>query len=154
MKCQSLFSRKIKKNISKCHLLKFSPSMQSVYHFCNEKVFKYLSQCKIKPTIRPVWSAKTQISLYVHPVWQGFLFIPLEVVEGTCYQQESNFLTSLNNIPTFHHQSFHLYFFFFIYHKYFHQYFYKFIMPSLTNLSKGEVPIRGLVKGYLVVILG
>ena len=30
MKCQILFSRKIKKNISKCCLLKFLPSMQSV----------------------------------------------------------------------------------------------------------------------------
>ena len=30
MKCQILFSRKNKKNISKCHLLKFLPSMQSV----------------------------------------------------------------------------------------------------------------------------
>ena len=29
MKCQILFSRKHKKNISKCHLLKFLPSMQS-----------------------------------------------------------------------------------------------------------------------------
>ena len=26
---------------------------------------------------RPVWPAKTQISLYIHPVWQGFSFIPL-----------------------------------------------------------------------------
>ena len=30
MKCQIPFSRKNKKNISKCHLLKFLPSMQSV----------------------------------------------------------------------------------------------------------------------------
>ena len=30
MKCQILFSRKNKKNISECHLLKFLPSMQSV----------------------------------------------------------------------------------------------------------------------------
>ena len=24
-----------------------------------------------------MWPAKTQISLYIHPVWQGFSFIPL-----------------------------------------------------------------------------
>ena len=30
MKCQSLFSRKKEKNISKCRLLKVLPSMQSV----------------------------------------------------------------------------------------------------------------------------
>ena len=30
MKCQILFSRKNKENISKCHLLKFLPSLQSV----------------------------------------------------------------------------------------------------------------------------
>ena len=30
MRCQILFSRKDKKNISKCRLLKFLPSMQSV----------------------------------------------------------------------------------------------------------------------------
>ena len=30
MKCQILFSRKNKKNISKCHQLKFLPSMQSI----------------------------------------------------------------------------------------------------------------------------
>ena len=46
-----------------------------------------LSQCTTKPTIRPVWPAKTQISLDIHPVWQGFSFIPLwEAVEGTCDQ--------------------------------------------------------------------
>ena len=33
MKYQILFSRKNKKNISKCHLLKFLPSMQSVNEF-------------------------------------------------------------------------------------------------------------------------
>ena len=30
MRCQVLFSRRNKKNISKCHLLKFLPSMQNV----------------------------------------------------------------------------------------------------------------------------
>ena len=29
------------------------------------------------PTIRPVWPAKGQRSLYIHPRWQGFWFIPL-----------------------------------------------------------------------------
>ena len=33
MKCQILFSRKNKKNISNCRLLKFSPCMQSVNSF-------------------------------------------------------------------------------------------------------------------------
>ena len=32
MQCDSLFSGKNKKNISKCHQLKFLPSMQSVKH--------------------------------------------------------------------------------------------------------------------------
>ena len=44
-----------------------------------------LSQCMTKP----VWPEKTQISLYIHPVCHGFLFIPLdclEAVEGTCDQ--------------------------------------------------------------------
>ena len=36
-----------------------------------------MSQCKTKPTIKPVWPAKTPISLYIHPVWRGFSFIPL-----------------------------------------------------------------------------
>ena len=36
-----------------------------------------LSQRTTKPTIRPVWPAKTQISRYIHPVWQGFSFIPV-----------------------------------------------------------------------------
>ena len=34
-----------------------------------------MSQSTINPTIRPVWPAKTQISLYIHPVWQEFSFI-------------------------------------------------------------------------------
>ena len=36
-----------------------------------------MSQHTTKPTVRPVWSAKTQISQYIHSVWQGFSFIPL-----------------------------------------------------------------------------
>ena len=35
----------------------------------------FISQHKTKPTIRPVWPAKTRICLYIHPVWQGFSFI-------------------------------------------------------------------------------
>ena len=42
---------------------------------------KHMSQLTTKPTIRPVWLAKTQISLYIHPVWQGFLFIPLRIAQ-------------------------------------------------------------------------
>ena len=38
-------------------------------------------------TIRPVWPAKTQIGMYIHPVWQWFSFIPIlnsqEAMEGT-----------------------------------------------------------------------
>ena len=26
-----------------------------------------------KPTITPIWAAKTKVSLYIHPVWLGFL---------------------------------------------------------------------------------
>ena len=40
----------------------------------------YMSEHTTKPTIRPVWPMKTQISLYIHPVWQGFSFIPLRLV--------------------------------------------------------------------------
>ena len=35
MKCQSLFSGKNRKNISKCHQLKILPSMQSVNNVCH-----------------------------------------------------------------------------------------------------------------------
>ena len=38
---------------------------------------EHLSQLTTNPTIRPVWPAKTQFSLYIHPLWQGFLFIQL-----------------------------------------------------------------------------
>ena len=43
MKCQILFSRKNKKNISKC-LLKFLPSMQSIKLTYNEPVSVYLGE--------------------------------------------------------------------------------------------------------------
>ena len=39
-------------------------------------IFK-MSRHMTKPTVKPVWPAKTQISLYSHPVWQGFRFILL-----------------------------------------------------------------------------
>ena len=39
--------------------------------------YNHMSQHMKKPTIWPMWPAKTQISLYIHTVWQGFLFIPL-----------------------------------------------------------------------------
>ena len=35
-----------------------------------------------KPTIRPVWPAKTQIRLFIHPVLQGFSFIPQNIPEA------------------------------------------------------------------------
>ena len=41
----------------------------------------YMSQYTTKPAIRPVRPAKTQISLYIHPVWQGFSFTPLRIVQ-------------------------------------------------------------------------
>ena len=34
----------------------------------------YVIQCKKKPTITPVRPAKTQVSLYIHPVWLVFIF--------------------------------------------------------------------------------
>ena len=50
-----------------------------------------MSQHTTKPTIRPVWPAKIQISLYTHSVWLGFPVYPsldsLEALEGTCNQQ-------------------------------------------------------------------
>ena len=50
-----------------------------------------MRQHMIKSTIRHMWPIKTQISLYIHSVWQGFSFISSldspEAVEGTCYQQ-------------------------------------------------------------------
>ena len=45
-----------------------------LYAVCIELILK-LSQRTAKPKIRPVWAAKTQISLYINPVWQGFSFI-------------------------------------------------------------------------------
>ena len=36
-----------------------------------------VNQRTTKTTIRPVRPAKTQISLYIHPVWQEFSFISL-----------------------------------------------------------------------------
>ena len=39
MKCQNLFPRKNKKNISECCLQEFLPSMQSVNHIMNKKTF-------------------------------------------------------------------------------------------------------------------
>ena len=36
-----------------------------------------MSQHEKKLTVRPVWPAKTQLSLYVYSEWQGFSFIPL-----------------------------------------------------------------------------
>ena len=44
MECQILSSRKNKKNISKCHLLKFLPSMQSV----NINVFTFASLDRVE----------------------------------------------------------------------------------------------------------
>ena len=43
MKCRTMFSRKIK-NISKCSLLKFLPTMLSVNHQSDEKLYWYLYQ--------------------------------------------------------------------------------------------------------------
>ena len=50
-----------------------------------------MSQGTTKPTMRPVWPAKTHISLHSHPVQKGFSFVPLWIargaVEGTCDQR-------------------------------------------------------------------
>ena len=40
---------------------------------------RYMSQGKTKPTRRPVWPAKDQ---HIHPVLQGFSFIPLWIAQG------------------------------------------------------------------------
>ena len=56
----------------------------------NQRRLKWkLSQRMTKPSLRPVWPAKTQNSLYIHQVWQGFSSIPLwmKAVWGTCYQR-------------------------------------------------------------------
>ena len=39
------------------------------------------SQPMTKPTIRSIWPAKTQISLYIHLVQQGFLIITLSIAQ-------------------------------------------------------------------------
>ena len=45
-------------------------------HFVGFVVRGVKSQRMTKPTIRPLSPAKTQISLYIHPVGQEFSFIP------------------------------------------------------------------------------
>ena len=51
MRCQILFSRKNKKNLSKCHLLKFLPTMQSVeVAYANE--YSYMCLAETVPGIR------------------------------------------------------------------------------------------------------
>ena len=60
----------------------FSFRLNIVMHKTISAIFTFriysnkMSQRTIKPTIIPVWPTKTQISLYIHPVWQGFSFIP------------------------------------------------------------------------------
>ena len=39
-----------------------------------------MSQRTTKSTIKLDWPTKTQINLYIHPVWQGFSFNPLWIV--------------------------------------------------------------------------
>ena len=43
---------------------------------------------------RPVWPAKTRISLYIHPVWKGFLIYPsldsLKAVEAHAISEDSD----------------------------------------------------------------
>ena len=46
----------------------------------SDKYYFYLSQRMTKPTTRPVWPVKTQISLYIYLVWQGF--IPIWTARG------------------------------------------------------------------------
>ena len=68
MKCQILFSRKNKKNISKCHLMKFLPSMQSIT-LCLMKHYICMKFCENNITI-----------ITIAPDWRGihiilFLFL-------------------------------------------------------------------------------
>ena len=52
-------------------------------HLNYHPIWSYdMRQCMTKPTIRPMWQVKTRISLYIHPVWQGFSFIPLWIARG------------------------------------------------------------------------
>ena len=45
--------------------------------FCHALARKQLSQCTTNPTTGTVLPAKTKITLYIYPVWQGISFIPL-----------------------------------------------------------------------------
>ena len=62
------------------------PSLVVVWWHCFN-----LSKRTSPPTIRLVWQAKTQISLYIHPVRQGscssLFFDSSDTVEGTCDQR-------------------------------------------------------------------
>ena len=53
MKCQILFSRKNRNNISKCCLLKFLPSMQSVKYLAQDKVFFFFRPKSMNSCIYP-----------------------------------------------------------------------------------------------------
>ena len=61
--------------------------IRCIFSHCN----LHLSQLTIKPTIRPVLPAKTEISLYIHSVWQEFQLYPLlyspKAVKGSWDQQ-------------------------------------------------------------------
>ena len=41
----------------------------------------YMGQRTTKPTTRPMWPAKTQISLYIHSVWKGFSLVSLWIAK-------------------------------------------------------------------------
>ena len=74
--------------------LKQNRKKKSIYNKFNAtygtsswKTTKYLSQRITKPTIRPMWPAKTQLSLHIHPVQARVhrlsLFCSPEAVEDT-----------------------------------------------------------------------
>ena len=50
-----------------------------------------MSERTTKSTIRPVLPAKTPISLYIHPVWQGFSIIPLCIKKTHLFKYIENF---------------------------------------------------------------
>ena len=63
-------------NKDKAHYLKLRWSLCS-WSIPNDLVGKlYISQCTTKPTVKPVRPAKTQISLYIHPVRVRALVYP------------------------------------------------------------------------------
>ena len=74
-----LFKPAHDKSYNKTIIIQVVPKRYS----CSFCWFSLMSQRKTKSTIRLMWPTKTQIShRYIHPVWQGFLFISLSTQYG------------------------------------------------------------------------